>query len=194
MKKTIYLASLLLTFGAVTNVQANEIRPVFSASADTDINAEVLVTTVYTDGSTDEITGGEGFTLSGGIYIPIEKDIGIQATIGYKIDSVDANNGTIDFTRIPLDVLVFKHFGDKHSIAAGGTYHLSPTFTCEVSGVCTGSLNFDSALGLIAEYSYAIKKNTEGGMKIGLRYTNISYELGAASLDGSSIGMILYLY
>ena len=196
MKKTICLTSLLLTLGLLSNAFAAEIRPVISLGVDVDTGSDIMFTGVFTDGSTDDITGGEGVVFAGGVYVPIEDDLGVQATIGYKWDSIDAANGTIDFTRIPIDMLVFKHLGDSHSFAAGATYHMSPTFTCEVTAVCTGSVEFDGAFGLIAEYSYALKSNKESGMKIGVRYTNISYESSAVtqSYDGSSIGLILYAY
>ncbi|HIP06371.1 MAG TPA: hypothetical protein EYG66_00670 [Mariprofundaceae bacterium] len=195
MKKIFIIPSLLL-FSFAAQTHAADIRPVISLGYDVDTGSDVMFTGVFTDGSTDEITGGEGVVFAAGLYVPIEDDMGVQATIGYKWDSIDAQNGTIDFTRIPIDVLAFKHFSDKHSIAAGGTYHLSPTFTCEVTAVCTGSVEFDSALGFIAEYTYAVKSNKESGMKIGVRYTNISYETSAVTqtFDGSSIGLILYAY
>ncbi len=195
MRKLFIITSLLL-FSLATQTHAADIRPVISLGVDVDTGSDIMFTGVFTDGSTDDITGGEGVIFAGGVYVPIEDDLGVQATIGYKWDSIDAANGTIDFTRIPIDMLVFKHLGDNHSVAAGATYHMSPTFTCEVTAVCTGSVEFDGAFGLIAEYSYALQSNKESGMKIGVRYTNISYESSAVTqaYDGSSIGLILYAY
>lgn len=188
MKKTLLLSSLCLILS--TNAQAEDIK--FVASFGYDAGGDTLGKFLMSDGSTKDITAGDGGAFAAGAYVPIESDIGVQATIGYKFDSINTSSGTVEFTRMPLDVLVLKDFENVHSIGAGVTYHMSPEYTCQASPVCNFNVTADNAFGFIAEYSYSIEKNKKSGGHIGVRYTNISYNF-PPSFDGSSIGL-LYTY
>ncbi len=142
-----------------------------------------------------KITAGNGLTLAIGAYMPILEDVGVQATVGYKIDSRTFVSAYTSFERIPIDLMAVAHLGQHHSLSGGITYHLNPRFTLESSTV-NGVDTFDNALGAIAEYTYTVQDSRDGGLKLGIRYTNIRYQLTGSnqSFDGSSVGLILYAY
>ena len=144
---------------------------------------------------TGKITAGNGLTLALGAYIPILDNIGVQATVGYKIDSQTFVSAYTSFERVPIDLMAVAHLGQHHSLSGGITYHTNTQFTLE-SSTANGVDTFDNALGAIAEYTYAVRDSRDGGLKLGIRYTNIRYQLTGSnqSFDGSSVGLILYAY
>jgi hypothetical protein len=105
-----------------------------------------LVTVEWEDGDKQDITAGGLLTFSGGLLYHPDAPYAIEATIGYKFDRVNGSNGKIQFTRVPLDMVV-SWARSGHRLGVGGTMHLSPTFTCEVDGMCDGSVSYDDAFG-----------------------------------------------
>ena len=140
-----------------------------------------------------KITAGNGLTLALGAYMPILEDIGLQATVGYKIDSQTFVNGYTSFERVPIDLMAVAHLGQHHSLSGGITYHTNTQFTLESSTV-NGVDTFDNALGAIAEYTYAVEDSRNGGLKLGIRFTKIKYTITGSNYDGSSLGIIFYAY
>ncbi len=141
---------------------------------------------------------GGGVTVAIGAYIPVSDMFGVQGSFGNKTDSISYSNGYVGFTRTPIDLLAYMHLDQHHSLALGGTYHTNGKFTLESTDNPNLSFtaDFDNATGAIAEYNYALLKSDEGGVKFGLRYTHIQYDLsdGSQSFDGSSFGVIIYAY
>jgi hypothetical protein len=142
-----------------------------------------------------KIKAGNGLTLAIGAYLPVIEYVGLQATVGLKIDSEDFANGYVAFSRTPIDLLLIGHLSEHHSLSAGITYHTNTSFTLESTTV-NGTDNFDNALGAIAEYTYAVRDSRDGGLKVGIRYTKITYTPTGSNinLDGSSFGLIFYAY
>jgi len=110
----------------------------------------------------------------------------IRTLIGWKFDSVQAENGDLSFDRYPLDVMFFHQTG-KWSVGGGLTYHMSPKFSG--SGVASGlNINFNDALGFAFEVNHQFNK-----MYLGGKFTVIDYELqnSSISVSGNSLGIVL---
>ncbi|MEJ2693905.1 MAG: hypothetical protein P8166_12850, partial [Candidatus Thiodiazotropha sp.] len=100
---------------------------------------------------------------------------------------VDAENGSVSFSRIPLEFMGLYNSG-PHTLGAGLTYHLSPEL--DLSDMGLGSYDADNALGLVLMYEYTF----QGNFALGLRYTDISYDFeGVEDVDGSNVGLLMEL-
>ncbi len=177
------LGLVLMVIAAVPVASlAADVRPVVRIGFD--FGGDKLAGATFTNGSTDTIKAGELIYLGAGLSVITDsKDIEVEATLSYKNDSINASNGKIDWTRFPLDALVFYRM-PKFRMGGGLTYHLSPKLSG--SGVASNiNGNFDDSLGFLLEGDYLVTQK----VNVGLRYTNIKYKIGGASIDGSSIGI-----
>lgn len=143
---------------------------------------------LYDDGDRDTQTieaGGLVYFYAG--IQSNEAPIPYRLTLGYFIDSVDAENGSVSFSRIPVEFMGLYNSG-PHTLGAGLTYHLSPEL--DLGDIGLGSYQADDALGLVLMYEYTF----EGNFALGLRYTDISYEFeGVEDVDGSNVGLLMEL-
>ncbi len=177
------LGLVLMVIAAVPVASlAADVRPVVRIGFD--FGGDKLAGATFTNGSTDTIKAGELIYLGAGLSVITDsKDIEVEATLSYKNDSINASNGKIDWTRFPLDALVFYRM-PKFRMGGGLTYHLSPKLSG--SGVASNiNGNFDDSLGFLLEGDYLVTQK----VNVGLRYTNIKYKVSGASIDGSSIGI-----
>lgn len=152
-----------------------------------DGGGDKLVTVQWDDGSSKTLKAGQLMTFAGGLlYHP--GDYAVEGTFGYKFDKVNGSNGSITFSRMPLDLVVSWAPGN-HRLGAGPTVHLAPKFDCSATGVCAGTVNFNTAFGGIVQYAYGFPLGN-AGMELGARYTVISYKAsdGGGSLSGNAIG------
>jgi hypothetical protein len=181
-----------LAFAAVVPAAslAQEVRPVFKVGIDT--GGDTVVTALFTNGSTKSIKANELLFLAGGVSIlNDDKNLQAEVTLGIKLDSITASNGDIDFTRYPLDALVF-YRESKFRVGGGLTYHFSPKVSG--SGVAGGvNVNFKDALGVILQADYLIWR----GMSVGLRYTILDYKTSSGpsrtvNSDGFGVAFSMY--
>jgi hypothetical protein len=96
---------------------------------------------------------------------------------------INASNGDIEFTRLPLEALVFYRF-DRARLGGGVTYHLNPEL--EGSGVVSPlNVKFDDALGFVLQADFLVTDK----MAIGLRYTSLNYEVEGVAAKAKSDGL-----
>jgi hypothetical protein len=134
----------------------------------------------YTDGTTSTVSAGRGLLLAAGALFDIDLGgnglhvLDIQTLFGFKFATTkEAVNGSLTWTRWPLELFTFYHYADiPVRVGAGVTYHLW-------NGI-GGSENldffdhsFNNALGFAFAADYLIE--SRGRMFIGLKYTLINY-------------------
>lgn len=156
--------------------------------ASLDLGGETLATAVYEDGEDSDVKAGQLVQLGGGIVQPFNERWEFQATVSWKFDSADAENGSISFQRFPVEVLAFFR-KDALRVGGGPTVHLSPTLEGEGTASALGTYNFDDAVGLITQVDYFFQPT----LSLGLRATYIEYESETepVSVHGNSIGIVL---
>jgi outer membrane protein with beta-barrel domain len=121
----------------------------------------------------------ELFSFGGGAsFLTDSKDIEVQVTLAWKYGNLDASDGSLSFTRYPLDALVFYRL-PKFRVGGGLTYHLNPQFSASGSASFLDGFKFDNALGVVLQADYLFTEKAS----IGLRYTNLDYK---AKLTGAS--------
>lgn len=144
-----------------------------------------LASVTFYDGTTETIHAGGLIYFSGGFISEINENFELRAAIGIKFDTITASNGELDFTRYPINAMVFKK-GELLNVGIGATYHLSPTYQTKGSITDNTTYDFDNALGLIAELDYSFTEK----FYLGVKATAIDYTLGSAKINGNSLGIV----
>jgi hypothetical protein len=175
------LASIALVAAFPAVSRATDIRPAVVLGYDT--GGDKIVTVTFTNGETDSIRANEGFYLGLGVsVINDDKNIEFLGTVNYKFASIHANNGDIDWTRVPLDALLF-YRQEKFRVGGGVTYVMSPKISG--SGVAGGiNVKVDDALGFLLQADYLL-----GKVAIGIRGTFVSYKAGGQTAKGDGVGI-----
>lgn len=142
----------------------------------------------------DEITNikiksGELFYFYTGAMIAIPHvAFRTQVTIGYHVDAIKTNDGTITFSRIPLDIIPTWEF-EKHRMGLGITYIFEPKLdTDNIEGI--EDVNYSETIGTMIHYQYKFSQR----FSIGARYTEVKYSpVGDASVssNGAHLGLNL---
>jgi hypothetical protein len=166
----------VLTFLAAMwalGAQAAEIRPLIKAGFD--VGGDTMVSVVFTNGDTEKVRANEGFYLGAGATILDEaRNMEYHVTLAYKFALVDADNGDIEWSRIPLEALVFYRF-PRARVGGGLTYHINPKL--EGSGVVGGlDIEFKNALGLVLQADWLITRK----IAVGGRFTFLEYDAEGA--------------
>lgn len=177
--KSLAALALALAAGAL---HAQEVRPMLKTGFD--FGGDTLVTAIFTSGSSESIKANEGFYFGGGASILFSREIEAEVSLSYKFASITASNGEIEFTRLPLDALVFYRFPDFR-VGGGLTYHLNPKLSG--SGVASGAnVGFDDAAGLVLQADYVFAKQ----FAVGGRYTMLDYKArGGGTAKSNGLGV-----
>ena len=145
--------------------------------------AKVLLVDEYGDRSTKKIEAGGLIYFYGGMQLN-NFVFPLRFILGYLTDRVDASNGSVSFSRFPVEISAL-HTAGPHAFGIGLSYHLSPELDMSDAGL--DSYKADDALGWLLMYEYSLESN----VSIGVRYTNISYDFGGEDVDGSNAGVSL---
>ena len=167
-----------------------------AAGVDFNAGADTLLTLRYSDGTEQEIKAGNGLRLAAGagamFFDQQPHRLETQLTLGIKYSSMQpTNNASLDFVRVPIELLAFYRNEDWHfRVGGGGAWYVSNSLSG--GGALNGEAHFDPALGAIVQGDFVW-----GAFAVGLRYTLL--QLRAADADASananSLGLNLsYFY
>ncbi|MCP3924795.1 MAG: hypothetical protein GY714_19635 [Desulfobacterales bacterium] len=153
-----------------------------------------LVGLTYSDGTTEDIDGGDGDYLNVGFFVKpfSDRNFETQITAGFKEHKSEATNGTVKWSRYTVDLIQFYRF-ENFRIGFGGTYHFDPKV--KGTGVAS-SLNETAAdtFGLVSEIDWFLGKREICEVFLGFKYTNIDYEFNGRKFSGDSIGAHFGIY
>lgn len=146
----------------------------------------------------DELNAGEDISLYYGRVLLNDNPLAIQASIGFKFDTVDASNGEVWFTRYPAELLTFYSF-DSYRLGAGVSYHMDPVYDQKLD-TSNNHVKFDNAVGFVLQFDFLRHDFLSGG----IRYENITYDSPVFWLfpdgsikkqfDGSNIGFVVNIH
>jgi hypothetical protein len=170
--KRLKILAFLAAMSAL-GAQAAEIRPLIKAGFD--VGGDTMLSVVFTNGDTEKVRANEGFYLGGGAAILDEaRNMEYHVTLAYKFALIDADNGDIEWSRIPLEALAFYRF-PRARVGGGLTYHINPKL--EGSGVVGGlDIEFKNALGLVLQADWLITRK----IALGGRFTFLEYDAEGA--------------
>ena len=148
---------------------AADIRPLLKAGFD--VGGDTMVTAVFSNGDTETIKANEGFYFGGGAaIIDAARNMEYHVSLAYKVAAVDASNGDLESTRLPLEALAFYRF-PRVRVGGGLAYHMNPKL--EGSGMVGGlDVKFKNALGAILQADWRITEKIAAGA----RYTILEYD------------------
>jgi opacity protein-like surface antigen len=184
------LAALALTSAHAQSQNAPAVRPLLGIGFT--FGGDKLATADFTDGTSDTIHAGGLIALYGGVEFRATDALAIQATLGYHVDDTRAaSNGSLRFSRYPVDVLALFSLNDKVRLGGGVEFVNNPKL---VGSGAVGDFNvrFNNATGVVLEGEYLFTRNF--GMKA--RAASIKYKADGASekIDGSYGGLMLNYY
>jgi hypothetical protein len=190
MRRIAYLWLFLSMVLSPVAAFAAPARPLLGLNAE--FGGDTLLTVIYSDGSTSKVQAGEGLSLFGGValegLVPMGAlSIDLQGTVGVKYSTTrQASNGSADYFRFPLEVLVLGHWRDLR-FGAGPVYHFANSFSG--SGILSGfNFNLDNALGVKAQVDYTLSN-----INFGVSYTAISYKVSGLGIttNANNFGVAL---
>jgi len=149
---------------------------------------DTLATASFVSGGSDSIKAGELISGSIGLITDMGETMELRSSIGIKMDGIFAENGELAFTRLPLEVMAFST-GDTLRFGAGLSYHLSPELKIDEPSLPSATIDFDDALGFVAQLEYRLGERGH----IGLKATFIDYEVSGSGgeVNGDSLGIIV---
>jgi outer membrane receptor protein involved in Fe transport len=165
--------------------QAGEVRPIIKAGIDT--GGDTVVTANFIGGDSERVRANEGAFVGGGMsWVDDSGNLEVEIALTYKFALVDANNGDIEFTRVPLDAMLF-YRTTNFRFGGGLTYHINPKI--QGDGIVGGlDIQLKDALGLLLQADWRITQK----INLGLRYTYVEYKAegnftGTAKSDGMGV-------
>ncbi len=191
LKTTTLITSLI--FSVITSADENKNLD-YGFVLGVAFGGDTLVNLTFDDGSSEKLTAGDSIFFGGSVVSKLSFDTAYplfaEVGLNYMTKSISAENGSISFTRIPLDLFINVK-KDQFSIGTGLTYHLSPEI--EGDGLLAGLVKYDNALGTVLKATYTLKRpNGKNGITWGLRYTSITYSgYGLYDQDGSNIAFTM---
>ena len=146
--------------------------------------------------STETIQAGQRYSVSVGVlYRPDPIWWVLEATLGYKWQSIDGPSGTVGITRVPLEVIA-SVTGAGFRFGGGVAVHFAPSFhSKDASGRHITDLMLANAIGGMLQLAYHI--GDERGVDLGLRGTYIQYNdktYTYTTYDGTCLGFFMGIW
>ncbi len=164
----------------------------FPLGAGLTVGGDTLITVPFTDGSHDDVKAGGLVHLYGGGEFRVMDSLALQVTVGYHInDTRAASNGSVRFTRVPVDVLAMYSANDKVRVGSGVQFVSGPEL--KGSGVASNaSQKFDSTTGAIVEGEYLFTPHA--GLELRYMSEKFTPSGGGSKIDGSHVGLMFSYY
>jgi hypothetical protein len=172
---------LSLALAAPATSQAAEVRPVLVAGYDT--GGAKIAEVSFTTGETDSLTANEGVYLGAGVSVlNDDRNIEFLGAMNVKYVGIHASNGNVEWTRFPVDALVF-YRTESFRIGAGVTYVIGPRLTGSGPASSINAIP-DNAFGGLVQADYLM-----GKVALGLRYTFLDYKIDGNSYRSDGVGI-----
>jgi len=185
---SLWVLSLASVVQAADSSQKN-IRPLIYGGLA--FGGDDLATFATKGGDDVDVTAGGLFSFGAGVraYLPKNKSVIVDVTLGYKFDSVDADNGDeASMSRLVLNAIPY-YVAGNHQFGLGLTMHLNTSyednfsagFSALSSSRATADVDFGSDPGLVLDYGYSGNQQVA---TIGVKLTLITYTIDSVSISG----------
>ena len=173
----------LAALASAPAIAADGLHPVLGASVT--FGGEKLATVEYTDGSSQSIKSGGLVHLFGGAEYQSGK-FALQVNVGYHVDDTSASNGSVKFSRVPVEVLGFWNVADK--VRLGGGIRKATDAKIKGSGAASslGSVSLDSDVGVVLQVQYFFDNDKFSAFA---RYVAEDYKVSGTSVGGKHGGI-----
>ncbi len=186
MKKLFVLFAFIMSSNSMADTGFN-----FSYSVGLTFGGETLQET--TANSTLK-SGGLIFGSLGTVYVPQDSNWQIQGMFGLHIDSLEADNGTAEFSRFTVELMPFYMINDSVRFGIGLMQMSSVEFTQSIFGSSSLNIGFDNAVAPVVELGWRLNEYSW----FSVRYISVEYDVasingfavsGTEPLDGSNFGL-----
>ncbi|PTT75161.1 hypothetical protein DBR42_29535 [Pelomonas sp. HMWF004] len=182
MKKHFAVVFAAAALALSTHAQADGFRPVIGATLTG--GGKTLVSVKYTDGSTQKIRSGGFVQLFGGAEYETEQ-FALQGNIGYHVDDTTAKDGSVKFSRWPVELIGLWKIDSTIRAGVGLRKATGAKVTSSGAASSLGSQKFESKAGLILQGEYLFTPQI-GAL---LRVVNESYEVAGVKVQGNHVGL-----
>ena len=158
-----------------------------------------LATVTFNDGTSSSIRAGGLLHFGGGVlWQPAYGPAAVQVTLNYHVDDVNADNGSLRFSRYPLEVLGFFTGVQRWRFGAGPRFVFNPRLKVDVGGD-NAKIAFKNTIGAVAEVGYDFGTY----LWINLRVTAEKYKVKSfngtavtadSDVSANSVGLNFVLY
>jgi hypothetical protein len=153
-----------------------------------------LANVQYVNGNSCNIhAGGLGDVYAGVDYR--RRPVSVQVTAGYHFDTCDGSNGSLRFSRYPVELLAYYGFGENWRAGGGVRFVMDPHISG--GGVAGGTdVKFRSATGAVLEGEYLLSRTgwVQFGFKLRYVFEHYQPEFGGASVSGNHVGALVNTY
>lgn len=149
-----------------------------------ELGGDNIADVYFTNGEKQSVKAGQGGTLAigGQLQFPGLEKLLLQATVGYKYLTTQADNVHIRLTRVPINLTAHWMVANKFRIGGGLAMHSNIKFRTDGLGQ---DMDFDGASGPTFEVAYS---------GIGLSYTAMTYKDKAKNVySANAIGLTFSL-
>jgi hypothetical protein len=153
---------------------------------------EKLATVTYSNGDTQDVRSGGLVDMHVGLDVRATPWTSFQATLGYHTDSSEASNGSVRFTRVPIEVLGYFHPSDSIRLGGGIRLVQNPKLRGRGAANTIADQDFDNATGIVLEGEYLFTS----WMGLKLRAVSETYRSRATGIkaNGDHGGLFLNFY
>jgi len=193
MKKFAALIALAIASTGVAQAQApaedNGVR--FFLGAGLTAGGDKLVKLEFTDGTDSTVTAGGLVQLTGGVDYRINSDFSLQTSINYHVSDATASDGSVKFTRMPIELIGYYNVTPEWRIGAGARYVSSAKLSAS-GNAGHGHVDFDNTVGALVEAEYMF--SPKAGVKF--RYVAEKYKVSITKekVDGNHFGAMFNYY
>jgi hypothetical protein len=151
------------------------------------------------DGSTWELSSGNGLKYALGADYRIAEKVTLQATIGKERSTVPANDADLKFSRTPIELMGFFDVSKDIRLGLGLRKSIDAKVQASGAGIGFPSVGkWDSSVGgvLEAQYIFASTTRLDGGpgqFGTNLRFVNETFTKGAVTKKADHFELGLFL-
>jgi opacity protein-like surface antigen len=147
---------------------------------------EKLVTVDFTNGDSTDVRSGGLVQFYGGLEYRFNETFSVQGTIGYHVDNTSAENGSVRFSRYPLELIAHAHVADKFRLGAGVRFVNNPKLSG--SGFASNvDTDFKDTTGFLVEGEYMFTPHV--GFKVRGVSEQYKTKRTGEKADGDHIGL-----
>ncbi len=195
MKKIALVIALVMSSLNAASAQAPlvaEVSPLrFTIGMGITGGGDQLATTVFTDGTEQEVRAGGLVAFVGGVDYRIGKHFSVQGNVGFHVDNSTATNGDVHFRRFPVELLGYVNVTEQWRIG-GGVRFVNAVKLSSSGAAGDTDYNFDNTVGAVLETEYLFSDRV--GMKI--RAVSEKYKVKDRNIEakGNHIGIFGNFY
>ena len=157
------------------------------------LGGDTLTSVPFTDGSTRSVKAGSIFAIYGGAEYRLGTAVSLQATVGYQVDDATGSNGSVRFSRYPVDLLAYYHVNDQFRLGGGAQLVNSARLSTSGAGSAfAANTSYDSTTGVVIEGEYLF--NPKMGFKVRAVSEKFKQTGTNNSVSGNHLGLLFNYY